>query len=149
MGAIAGGGVRVMNDAIVKRLKLSPELVERVTIREQAELARRENLYRQGRPPVPLQNRTVILVDDGLATGATMLAAARALRCFLPQRTIVAVPVAARETREEFRDHVDEIVCAFTPDPFYAVGAWYGDFDQTSDEEVKELLERAAGERVT
>ena len=148
MGAIASGGVRVLNEALIRQLRLPPDVVEAVTAREQRELARREAFYREGRPPVPLEGRTVILVDDGLATGATMLAAARAIRQRQPKRIIVAVPVAAPQACQEFRAHVDMIICAETPDPFYAVGVWYEDFSQVSDLEVRELLERAARQRV-
>lgn len=144
MGAIASGGVRVLNDTLVGRLGLPSTLIETVAAKEQQELARREALYRQDRPPIPLNGRTAILVDDGLATGATMLAAARALGKQRPKRIVVAVPVAAPEACEEFQAHVDQVICAFTPRPFYAVGAWYEDFSQTSDAEVRELLERAA-----
>jgi putative phosphoribosyl transferase len=144
MGAIASGGVRVLNDTLVERLGLPSTLIETVAAKEQQELARREALYRQDRPPIPLNRRTAILVDDGLATGATMLAAARALGKQRPKRIVVAVPVAAPEACEEFQAHVDQVICAFTPRPFYAVGAWYEDFSQTSDAEVRELLERAA-----
>jgi putative phosphoribosyl transferase len=123
-------------------------MIETVGLREQKELARREALYREGRLPIPLQGRTVILVDDGLATGASMLAAARALREQKPRRIIVAVPVASEYACDEFRAHVDEVICAFTPEPFYSVGVWYEDFSQTSDMEVRELLQRAAREHV-
>ena len=148
MGAIASGGVRVLNDALIRQLRLPPAIIETIAEREQRELARRETLYREGRPPVPVEGRPAILVDDGLATGATMLAAARALRQQNPQRIIVAVPVSSADACEEFRAHVDEVICAFTPEPFYAVGVWYEDFSQTSDAEVRELLERAAHEQV-
>jgi len=143
MGAIASGGVRVLNDSLVRDLRLPSRLIEIVAAREQQELARREVLYREGRPPIPLSGRTAILVDDGLATGATMLAAARALRQQKPRRIVVAVPVAAPDACEEFQAHVDEVICAFVPEPFHAVGIWYEDFAQTSDTEVRELLERA------
>jgi putative phosphoribosyl transferase len=149
MGAIASGGVRVLNHALIEELGISSAVVDRVTAREQQETERRERLYREGRPSLPVENRTVILVDDGLATGASMLAATRALRARRPAKTIVAVPVASQHTCEEFRDHADQIVCAATPEPFYAVGAWYEDFSQTTDAEVRRLLERAAHERVT
>ena len=144
MGAIASGGVRVLNQALINELGLSSLIIDRVTAKEQEEIERRERLYREGRPRRPVGQRTAILVDDGLATGATMLAAASALRAQEPERIIVAVPVAAPQTCEEFRQEVDELVCAATPDPFYAVGVWYEDFAQTTDAEVQELLERAA-----
>jgi len=147
MGAIASGGVRVLNEALIEELGLSSLIVDRITAREQQQIERRERLYREGRPALPFGHRTVILVDYGLATGASMLAAARALRAQQPERIIVAVPVASPETCEEFRQHVDEVVCAATPDPFYAVGVWYEDFSQTPDAEVRELLERAVSLR--
>jgi len=144
MGAIASGGVRVLNEEVIRDLRLPSRLIEIVAAKEQLELARRELLYREGRPPIPLSGRPAILVDDGLATGATMLAAARALRQQKPRRIVVAVPVAAPDACEEFQAHVDEVICAFTPKPFHAVGIWYEDFAQTSDAEVREILERAA-----
>jgi predicted phosphoribosyltransferase len=144
MGAVASGGVRVLNHDIVEHLGIPDAVIERVTERELQEIERRELLYREGRPALPVAKRTVLLVDDGLATGATMLAAARALRAKKPERIIVAVPVAAPQACEEFREHVDQVVCAATPEPFRAVGIWYEDFSQTSDNEVRELLERAA-----
>ena len=143
MGAIASGGIRGLNHALIRRLQLPPSLVETATAREQRELDRRETFYREGRPRLRVGHRTAILVDDGLATGATMLAAARALRLKKPERIIVAVPVASVEACDDIRAHVDEIICAETPDPFYAVGVWYEDFSQTSDSEVRELLENA------
>jgi predicted phosphoribosyltransferase len=143
MGALASGGVRVMNDAITRQLGISQDAVERVAGREQQELERRERLYRGDRPPPAVQGRTVILIDDGLATGSTMRAAAAALRQMRPNKIIVAVPVAAAETCEALRGEVDEVVCVDTPEPFLAVGAWYADFSQTSDDEVRELLEKA------
>jgi len=148
LGAISSGGVRVLNQALIGQLGLTSLVIDRITARERREIERRERLYRDDRSPLAVGDRTVILVDDGLATGATMLAAARALRIERPKRIIVAVPVASREACEEFRPHVDKIVCAETPEPFYAVGSWYENFSQTSDAEVRELLERAAHERV-
>jgi putative phosphoribosyl transferase len=124
-------------------------MFDRVAAREQREIERREVLYREGRPAPAVKGRTAILVDDGLATGATMLAASRAVQAQQPKRVIVAVPVAAPEACEEFRAHVDQTVCVATPEPFQAVGVWYEDFSQTTDAEVRELLERAAHERVT
>lgn len=143
MGAIASGGVRVLDDELIRVAKVSPEDVERVTQWELAELARRERQYRGDRPFPDLHDRTVLLIDDGLATGSTMRAAVTALRAEGPSAVVVAVPVAAPETCEAFRDVADDIVCAETPEPFYAVGKWYDDFSQTTDDEVHELLESA------
>ncbi|MGA8026782.1 MAG: phosphoribosyltransferase [Bryobacteraceae bacterium] len=146
LGAIASGGVRVLNRELIDYLRIPEEVLERVTAEEQRELARRELIYREGRPPLPVKGRTAILVDDGLATGASMLAAARALRPQGARRIVVGVPVAARQTCDDIRADVDEIVCAATPHPFGAVGIWYEDFSQVSDAEVKNLLEEAARE---
>jgi putative phosphoribosyl transferase len=143
IGAIAGGGIRVLNQELVDDLRLSQNLIDQITAREERELKRREELYRQGRAALPVQGRTVILIDDGLATGASMKAAAQALRAQEPKRLIVAVPVAADETCSEFRTIVDEILCAHTPRPFMAVGIWYENFSQTTDEEVQHLLKQA------
>jgi putative phosphoribosyl transferase len=148
MGAIASGGIRVLNDALISDLGISMTVIDRVTAREQQEIQRREQLYRDGRPALPIKDRIVILVDDGLATGASMLAAARAARAQQPERAIVAVPVASRDACEEFQQYVDEVICAETPEPFYSVGSWYEDFSQTSDAEVRELLQRASHEPV-
>jgi len=150
MGAIASGGVRVLNDNLVRSLDISRELIDKVAQEELRELERRERAYRDGRPPMEVQDRTVILVDDGLATGSSMRVAALALRQNKPARIVVAVPVAARSTCEEFASEVDEVVCAITPEPFWGVGQWYADFSQTRDEEVRDLLRRtnAASERV-
>jgi erythromycin esterase-like protein/adenine/guanine phosphoribosyltransferase-like PRPP-binding protein len=142
MGAVATGGVRVLNDDIVAGLRIPDYLIDAVAERELEELARRERLYRGGRPPPDVRGRTVILVDDGLATGATMLAAIKALKKLQPAQIVVAVPVAAQDTCEALRAEVDEVVCAITPEPFRAVGRWYEDFSQTTDEEVRELLAR-------
>ena len=147
MGAIASGGVRVVNEDVVRMLNVRDDVIERVARREQAELARRERAYRDDHPPPDVRGRTVILIDDGLATGATMRAAAEALRQLGPAKVYVAVPVAAPETCDEFREHVDEIVCLLTPEPFHAVGVWYEDFGQTGDDEVRELLENARREQ--
>ena len=144
MGAIASGGAAVLDEALVQRLGISEDAIRQVVAREAHELQRREAAYRDGRPPPDLSGKTVILVDDGLATGATMRAAALAVKAHQPERVIVAVPVAAAQTCDEFREDVDEIICAVTPEPFYAVGMWYENFDQTTDEEVRELLARAA-----
>src|SRR5882724_8964267 len=142
MGAVATGGVRVLNDQVVRALHIPDYVIDAVAAREQQELARRERLYRGGRPPPDVRGRTVILVDDGLATGATMHAAIKALRQLQPARLVVAVPTAAPETCEALRAEVDEVICAITLEPFYAVGLWYEDFSQTTDEEVRDLLAR-------
>jgi predicted phosphoribosyltransferase len=144
MGAIATGGVRVLNDQLVGGLRIPDYVVDEVAASEQQELARRERLYRGDRPPPDVRGRTVILVDDGLATGATMLAAVKALRQQQPARIVVAVPTASPETCEQLRAEVDDIMCAITPEPFHAVGLWYEDFSQTTDEEVRDLLARSA-----
>lgn len=143
MGAIASGGIRVLNEDIVHALRIPDEVIAAVAVEEQRELERREKLYRQGKPPIDIRNKFVILVDDGLATGATMRAAAAALKKQGAKGVIVAVPVAARSTCEELRAEVDDIVCGATPEPFYGVGSWYRDFSQTTDEEVIELLEKS------
>ncbi|MFL5802351.1 MAG: phosphoribosyltransferase [Roseiflexaceae bacterium] len=143
MGAIATGGVTVLNSEVVDALRIPNEVIDQVAAQEQRELERRERLYRGDRSPPDVRGKTVILVDDGLATGASMYAAAAALRELGPDRIVVAVPTAAPETCDAFRDAVDDIVCAITPDPFYAVGLWYEDFSQTTDDEVRELLARA------
>ena len=144
MGAIATGGVRVLNDQLVGGLRIPDYIVDEVAASEQQELARRERLYRGDRPAPDVRGRTVILVDDGLATGATMLAAVKALRQQQPARIVVAVPTASPETCEQLRAEVDDIICAITPEPFHAVGLWYEDFSQTTDEEVRDLLARSA-----
>jgi predicted phosphoribosyltransferase len=145
LGAIATGSVRVLNDDVVRALRIPDRVIDAVAAKEQEELARRERLYRGDRPPLDVRGRTVILVDDGLATGATMHAAIKALRQQQPARIVVAVPTASPETCDELKREVDEIICATTPDPFYAVGLWYEDFSQTTDEEVRELLARGTG----
>jgi putative phosphoribosyl transferase len=144
IGAIASGGVRVLNEDTLREYGVSHEQVEAVVQAEEQELERRERRYRGDRPFPDVAGRTVILIDDGLATGSTMRAAVAALRQERPVRIIVAVPTAPYETCEELRAIVDEMVCLVTPEPFYAVGLWYDDFSQTTDEEVRELLERAA-----
>ncbi|MBA2671135.1 MAG: phosphoribosyltransferase [Gemmatimonadetes bacterium] len=143
MGAIASGGIRVINEQVKVELRIPDHVVDAVAEKEQRELERREREYREGRAPPEIRGRVVILVDDGLATGSTMRAAAEALKQMGPKRLVVAVPVAAPETCAAFRDQVDEIVCALTPEPFRAVGLWYQDFSQTTDDEVRELLRRA------
>jgi len=144
MGAIATGDVRVLNDDVVRMLNVPERIIEAVTARERVELERREHAYRGDRPPLSVRARTVILVDDGLATGSTMRAALAALRRQGPKRLVVAVPIGAAETCAEFKREADDVVCAATPEPFYAVGVWYHDFSETSDAEVRELLELAA-----
>src|SRR5579875_2593723 len=144
MGAIASGGIRVLNEEVIDKLNVPEEIIDAVAAEEQQELSRREHDYRAGRPPPDVRGRTVILVDDGLATGSTMRAAVAALRQQGPARIVVAVPVGAPETCTQLRREADEVVCAETPEPFYAVGAWYEDFSQTTDEEVRDLLARAA-----
>ncbi len=142
MGAVATGGVRVLNDEIVQGLGISEHAIDAAVGREMQELARRERLYRGDRPPPDVAGRTVILVDDGLATGATMRAAIRALRPQHPTRIVVAVPTASPDTAEALKAEADDVFCATTPEPFFAVGHWYDDFTQTTDEEVRELLAR-------
>jgi len=143
MGAIASGGVRVLNDEVVRWYGIPEGAINAVARTEQMELERREREYRRDRPPRDLGGLIVILVDDGLATGSTMRAAVEAVRLYKPSRVVVAVPVAAAETCREFRVLADEIVCAKTPEPFSAVGQWYVDFSQTTDDEVRALLEDA------
>jgi predicted phosphoribosyltransferase len=147
MGAIASGGVRVLNEAVLAALRVPEEAVEAASRREAEELRRRERLYRRGREPADPSGRTTILVDDGLATGSTMRAAVAALRERDAARIVAAVPVSSPDTCAELEPEVDDIVCARTPEPFFSVGAWYRDFGQTSDEEVTHLLEEAARQR--
>ena len=147
MGAIATGGIRVINEEVVRMLRIPDSVIDAVAAQEQRELERRERLYRDDRPPPDVSVRTVILVDDGLATGSTMRAAIEALRRQHPARIVVAVPVAAPSTCDEFRAEVDDIICARTPEPFYGVGYWYEDFSQTTDNEVHDLLAQVESER--
>ncbi len=147
MGAIASGGVKVMNPR--PGLRVSPGEIAAVVAREQAELVRREKLYRQQRPAESLQGRTVIVVDDGLATGATMQAAVLGIRQQQPLQVVVAVPVGARDTCAALRQQADDVICAAMPEPFRAVGLWYDEFPQSTDEEVCALLEEAWREHVT
>lgn len=142
MGAIASGGVRVFNEDLLAQLGIDPAEMEQVRQAEQQELQRRERLYRGDRPLPELEGREVVLVDDGLATGASMRAALMALRQYRPRRIIVAVPVAPPETVAELEGEVDQVVCLLAPEVFYGVGAWYDDFTQTTDEEVRALLQR-------
>ncbi len=141
MGAIATGGVRVLNEDVVRELRLADEVIERVAEREEEELARRELAYRGGRPQPALDGRTVVLVDDGLATGATMRAAAEAVRLRGPRRVVVAVPTAPRHAVRDLRQVSDDVVALLMPEPFHAVGLWYEDFREVSDDEVRRLLE--------
>lgn len=140
MGAIASGGVRVLNDDVIQWYRIPDASIDAVAAREQRELERRELAYREGRRPAPIAGRIVVLVDDGLATGSTMRAAVKAVRHHNPAKIIVAVPVGSPDTCREFTEIADEILCAQTPEPFAAVGQWYRDFSQTSDEEVRQLL---------
>ncbi|HEV3115601.1 MAG TPA: phosphoribosyltransferase [Gemmataceae bacterium] len=149
MGAIASGGVRVLNHDVIRAVDIPEDVIEEVAAAEQQELERRERMYRGDRPPPDVRGRTVILIDDGLATGSTMRAAVAALRQQQPARIVVAVPVGAPETCYEFQQEADEVVCASTPEQLHAVGLWYRDFSQTTDEEVRELLERTALEQTS
>jgi len=147
MGAIASGGVRVLNDEVVRLYRIPEQAVEAIARDERHELERRERAFRSQRPPLDVGGRTVVLIDDGLATGSTMKAAVEAVRSLRPARIIVAVPVGSPDTCREFAGIADEIVCARRPEHFAAVGQWYDDFRQTTDEEVRELLQTAASER--
>ena len=149
MGAIASGGARVVNEDVIRYLQPDADkILDAVTATETAELERREREYRAGRPPLEVRGRVVILVDDGLATGASMRAAAESLRQKDAAKIVVAVPVGAPETCQEFEKEVDETVCAITPQWFQAVGQYYEDFSQTSDDEVRELLDAAAARKL-
>jgi predicted phosphoribosyltransferase len=140
MGAIASGGIRVLNDDVVKWYGIPPAAIDAVAREEEQELVRREATYREGREAPPLEGKIVILLDDGLATGSTMMAAVKAVRQRHPAKIIVAVPVGARDTCDALATIADEVVCVRMPEPFSAVGQWYLDFDQTTDEEVRQLL---------
>lgn len=145
MGAIASGGVVFINDDVVRSLNISKIVIDRIVAIENEELIRRERLYRDPSRALVIRNQTVILVDDGLATGSTMRAAVQGVRAQGPKRIVVAVPTGAGETCAQISREVEEVICATTPDPFYAVGLWYEDFSQTTDEEVRALLAVAAG----
>lgn len=147
MGAIASRGIRVINNDVVQWLALSPEVIDKVSAHEQHEVERRERLYRGNRPAYHIQNRVVILVDDGIATGATMLAAVAAVKQQQPAKVIIAIPVAASASCEEFAGKVDNLVCISKPANFFAVSLWYDYFPQTTDEEVRNLLARAIHEQ--
>lgn len=144
MGAIASGGVRALNRSVIQQLKIPQSAIDAVAIREGEELRRRERLYRGDRPSPNISGQTIILIDDGLATGSTMKAAVAALRRQDPAKIVVAVPIAPAETCDELQQEADEVICAVTPEPFYAVGQWYEDFEQTTDAEVTKLIRRAA-----
>src|SRR5438270_4733299 len=148
MGAIATGGVRVLMPEVIQALGIPDRVIDSVAAREQQELERRERLYRGDRPPPDVRGRTVILIDDGLATGSSMRAAVADLKHMKPRRIVVAVPVASRETCEEFGELENNVVCVERPEPFMAVGRWYEDFSQTTDEEVNGLLEKAGTQQV-
>ena len=143
MGAIASGGIRILNEDIIRALNIPGEMINNVAQQEMQELQRREHSYRGNRPAPEVRDRTVFLIDDGLATGASMRAAVAGLRARRPARIVIAVPTAAPQTCDSFKTEVDEIVCAITPEPFYGVGKWYEDFSQVTDEEVRAFLEEA------
>jgi putative phosphoribosyl transferase len=144
IGAIASGGVRVLSDDVIRESGLPDAVVDQIARLELAEIERREQAYRRGRPLADLAGRVVILVDDGLATGSTMRAAARAVKAYRPARIVIAVPVGPSDACDAFADVADEVICAHQPEPFTAVGLWYEDFSQTTDEEVRDLLDRRA-----
>lgn len=144
MGALASGGVRVLNKEVIDSLRIPNDVIDAVAEREQQELERRERAYRDERPALPLHDQITILVDDGLATGSSMAAAVAALRAQSPAQIIAAVPVAAAEACEVFQNKVDQMLCLEQPQPFFSVGLWYSDFAQVRDDEVHDLLARAA-----
>ncbi len=143
MGAVSSNGSRVLNQEVVDVLQIPEGLIDLVAQREMEEIKRRENVYRKGRPPLNLAGKTVILIDDGLATGSTMLASLKAIRTQCPRKIIAAVPVSPPSTCEQLQDDADAMICLITPEPFYGVGMWYDDFSQTEDREVVDLLDRA------
>lgn len=143
IGAIASGGAKVLNQDIIRYLGISEALIDAIAQQELQELERRERAYRGDRPPLDVKSRRIILIDDGLATGASMRAAVAGLRAYHPAQIIVAVPTAAFETCEALKPEVDQMICATTPEPFYGVSRWYKDFSQTTDEEVRTLLQEA------
>ncbi len=147
MGAIASGGVRTLNDEVIRHFGISGNVIDAVAREKQRELERREKVYRGQREAFAVAGRTVILVDDGLATGASMRAAVKALKTQRPKAVIVAVPIGSADTCNQLQREADEMVCGMTPDPFYTVGAWYSDFMQITDEEISQLLNHAAHER--
>lgn len=143
MGAIASGGTQVLNDDVIETMGIPEWVIQEAVHQQQVELERREQFYRGDRPLIDVRGKTVILIDDGLATGASMRAAIRALRRQQPAAIVVAVPVAAAATCQDLRSEVDDVICAIAPDVFYAVGLWYQDFSQTTDEQVRDLLSRS------
>jgi putative phosphoribosyl transferase len=147
MGAIATGGIMVLNEALVSSLRISPKAIEEVATQEQQELERRDRVYRGDRPVPDLSHRTIILVDDGIATGSTIKAAISTIKQQQPERIIVAVPVAPPEVYKELKTEVDEVICLLTPEWLYAIGLWYDDFDPTTDAEVRQLLARTMEEQ--
>ena len=148
MGAVASGGLRALNDDVLRELGIPQDVIDKVAERESAELERRERLYRGERPPPEVKGKVIVLVDDGLATGSSMLAAVRALRLKSPAEVVVAVPVGAAPTCDLLRGEADKVVCAATPEHFVAVGQWYDDFSQTTDDEVRRLLQTARSTNV-
>jgi predicted phosphoribosyltransferase len=144
IGAVASGGVRVLNDEVLDVLLLPQRVIDDLATQELRELERRERTYRGDRPPPDVRDKTVILVDDGLATGSTMRAAVRAVRLLAPARLVVSVPVAPPDTCSALAEEVEEVVCPLRPEPFYGVGLWYEDFSPTSDQQVRDLLKRAS-----
>jgi predicted phosphoribosyltransferase len=144
MGAIATGGIRLLNEDLIRQLKIPRQMIEAITAKEQQELERRARLYHGDKPAPDVRGRTVIVVDDGLATGSTMKVALAGLRQQQPAKLIAAVPLAPPETCEALYEEADDVVCAETPEPFMAVGAWYQNFEQTTDDEVRDLINRAA-----
>jgi len=149
LGAIAGGGVQVVNWPLVEYLGIPDRVIDNIAAHERQELERRERAYRDDRPPIEVRNRTIILIDDGLATGSTMAAAIAALKQRQPSRIVVAVPVAPASTCERLREEVDEVICPLSPEEFDGVGRWYEDFSQTSDDEVRSLLDQSYCQAVT
>ncbi len=144
MGAIASGGVRVLNDDVVRALNIPEAVIDQVAEEEKRELERRQRAYRDDRPPPDVRGKSAILTDDGLATGSTMRAAVQAVRESFPARIVVAVPAAPPDVCEQLRQEVDQVICTITPEPFHGVGLWYDNFEQVSDAEVRDLLQRAA-----
>jgi predicted phosphoribosyltransferase len=145
LGAVANGGIRVLNHDVVRLLDIPPKLIDDLAKRETLELNRREAVYRKGLGPLRIEDRALILIDDGLATGSTMLAALRAIRSQKPRQIVAAVPVSPPSACEQLRGEADALICLMTPEPFYGVGQWYEDFSQTNDDEVVELLQAARG----